>query len=143
MNPPAIRLWRRNARLVGTAVVLALVVILAASAYAGYPSGQVTARLGLVTLPPGFPGDEAPNVYFWINYSGPGVHDATYRLSYNDSSGKVDTLDGSVILKPGAPFTYYLADEMAPGQVGFVNVAVFSGAAGPDARLDYNSTIWV
>ena len=76
-------------------------------------------------------------------YSGPGVHDATYRLSYNDSSGHVDTLDGSVTLRLGPPFTHHLADESVPGQVGFVSLAVFSGAAGPDERLDCNSTLWV
>ncbi|MDG6910087.1 MAG: hypothetical protein JRN08_06930 [Nitrososphaerota archaeon] len=143
MTARARRFWRRKSRLLTASSALILAAVLGASLYSTFSTGTITAGAGVLNGEESFSGPGGPNVYFWINYSGPGVGMAAYVLTYNVSSGEVLTVRGGVVVRRGAPFTYYLVDSPPPGEIGYVNVAVYSGGTPGPSDLAFNGTVWV
>lgn len=104
-----------------------LVVVAFVSALASESQGPaLSVRLGTLAEPSPFPGETLPNVYFVLNYTGHGIGNYTYVLTYW-AGGVLERQSQNLLLRSHIPFTFYLSDPLAGQTNTTLRLEVYSG----------------
>jgi hypothetical protein len=138
------RRWVKSHQTVALGVLFVILAATLGYSFLGNVSaGPVTVVAGTLQQRPTFPGQNLPNVYFTISYEGLGIGSFSYMVSYNTTGGGVYSNSGSVFVRQGSPYSYYL--YVAPSRQGAsaVSIEVYRGQSVVSANLVYQKTLSV
>ena len=113
----------------------------AAPLITGSTMASVTVSLGTLSPTMAVPGQESPDVYLSINYTGVGYGSFTYVLAYSPGNGSSSVQSGNVLVKADQPFTYYLYLAPPAGAAASLRVQVYRGNSEAPSALVYQRTI--
>lgn len=122
----------------GGATVTVVLVVLAAVTISN--QAGVVVRSGILTPTQSILGQESPNIYLSINYTGVGTGSFTYVLTYT-VGGNTTTQSQSVQVKSYQPFTYYLYVPPPVSSAAALQVQVYRGSSTTASHLVYQNTI--
>lgn len=142
MKRRARRFVREHATAASAVVVLFCFAAFLGALAEGSSKGSVAVTSGVLSPPPSFPGENFPNVYFQINYTGPGDGGYTYTVDCI-RAGVPFTQTGYVLVRSGSPFAYYLYDPPPQQGFGTVSISVYSGASVQPSKLVYQAELRV
>lgn len=89
------------------------------------------------------PGIYLPDVFFTVNYTGPGHGNFSYVVTYNTTDGKVRVQHSPLLVSPPYPFTYALFEQWPTNSALSARIQVFVGAPSGGYRLVYDRTIYL
>ena len=135
--PRYVRQHKRASAAIGTAAVAVIAIALIASS----TMQSVTISAGTLSPTMPIPGQESPDVYLSINYTGVGFGGFTYVLTYSPGNGSSSTQSGNVLVKAEQPFTYYLYIAPPAGAPATLRVQVYRGGSAAPSALVYDKTI--
>ena len=140
----AAKRWiRHHQRLTLVAILAVFTISLGLLFYGSLSSGPVKIEAGVLTPPPSFSGENSPNVFFTINYTGIGFGNYTYMISYNTTGGGTYTNFENILVRTGSPFTYYLYVPSQSGSISVVHVDVYRGNSRAAPELIFQKTLTV
>lgn len=132
---------RKKRGIISYGAVLALVLVLSAWFVLDLPKPHAYVSSGLVESQQ--PGIYLPDVYFAINYTGPGYGSFTYVITYNSTDGSVRSQSSPVLLSQGYPFTFTLFESWPSSGTLMARVQVYMNAPPSDHMLIYERTIYL
>ena len=135
------RFWRTNGRVLGAAVIIALVSVMGYSLYANLSSSSTVVGAEVVFQPQTFPGYNVPDVVLWINYTGPGLGNFTYVVSFNTTGGAMRSYTGYALVGSHMPFADYIYDPSPAHGISVVSIEVYSGRSLTPQNLVYQKAL--
>jgi hypothetical protein len=113
------------------------------SVYYGSSVEGYSVKAGLLTQFPTYSGQELPNVFLRINYTGHGFGNFTYFVSYNITGSRTLIQSGNVLVGPFVPYTYYLLVPHPAQGYSVVKIDVYLGSRNAGSGPVYENTIQV
>lgn len=132
---------KRKRRYISYGAVIALVLVLSAWFALGLPKPRAYVTSGLVESQE--PGIYLPDVFFTVNYTGPGYGNFSYVVTYNSTEGSVRAQRSPVLLSQGYPFTFTLFESWPTNGTLMTRIQVYMNASPSDHRLIYDRTIYL
>ena len=132
----------KGRKLIPVTVAAVVLLVILAVALSSYDQGGQSIAFSAYWPPPStyVPGSTPPTAYLEINYTGPGVGNFTYFISYNSSEGTVMSGHGSALVSGLAPFRVFAFIPVPANTVVVARAAVYRGLALPQNLL-YNRSI--
>ena len=133
---------RRTQRLLALGVTVAAIVFISLSAYDSAAGNHVTYSFQSYWAQPSTytPGTFPPTAYLQINYTGGGMGQYYYVISYNSTSGYVVAGHGTASVSALAVFRAYVNIPAPPSGVAVATAQVFNGSDS-NGTLVYTSSI--
>jgi hypothetical protein len=86
------------------------------------------------------PGVIPPNIFLRINFTGPGVGNYSYSITYDSGSGSIQASQGNVLVSHVSPFTAYLYIPLSRGTTTSVTAVVYEGSPS-EHKILYTKTL--
>jgi hypothetical protein len=132
---------RRKQKYIPYGAVLALVLVLSAWLALSLPSPHAYVTSGLVESQE--PGIYLPDVYFMLNYTGPGYGNFSYIVTYNSTDGSVRSQSSPVLLAQGYAFKFTLFESWPRKGTLMTRIQVYMNTPPSGHRLVYDRTIYL